>query len=227
MTSVVADAKLASVAYLGQERAVESLRFGIGLERDGYNMFVLGQPGSHRHALVKELAAARAREKATPDDWCYANNFTNPERPQALRLPAGKGAEFREDMHALIDEIRITIPTVFEEDDYRNQLKVLEAELQKDIKDQWEELRQKAAKVDIAVLQTPTGYVLAPVRDGKVVDDEEFEKLPKEDREAAFQTLLRRRPCRRAREPAHSQSASAEPRYLLSRLSAGALPIGP
>ncbi len=189
--SADADAKLASVAYLGQERAVESLRFGIGLERDGYNIFVLGLPGSHRHALVKELAAARAREKATPDDWCYANNFTNPERPQALRLPAGKGAEFREDMHALIDEIRITIPTVFEEEDYRNQLKVLDAELQKDIKDQWEELRQKAAKVDIAVLQTPTGYVLAPVRDGKVIDDEEFEKLPKEDREAIEATIQR------------------------------------
>ncbi len=178
------DGKLASVAYLGQERAVESLRFGIGLERDGYNIFVLGQPGSHRHALVRELAGARAREKATPDDWCYANNFANPERPQALRLPAGKGAEFREDMHALIDEIRITIPTVFEDDDYRNQLKALEAELQQDIKDQWEELRQKAAGEDIAVLQTPTGYVLAPMRDGKVVDDEEFEKLPVEDREA-------------------------------------------
>ena len=175
--------KLASVAYLGQDRAVESLRFGIGLERDGYNLFVLGQPGSHRHALVEELATARAAEKPTPDDWCYANHFSNPERPQALRLPAGKGAEFREDMHALIDEIRMAIPAVFEEEDYRNQLKVLESELQKDIKDLWEELRQKAAKEDIAVLQTPTGYVLAPVRDGKVIDDEDFEKLPDDERE--------------------------------------------
>jgi len=186
-----ADAGLASVAYLGQERAVESLRFGIGLERVGYNIFVLGQPGSHRHALVKELAEAGARDKATPDDWCYANDFTNPERPQALRLPAGKGAEFREDMHALIDEIRITIPTVFEDDDYRNQLKVLEAELQQDIKDQWEELRQNAAKEDIAVLQTPTGYVLAPVRDGKVVDDEDFEKLPADDRQRIEEKIQR------------------------------------
>ncbi len=178
-----ADGKLASVAYLGQERAVASLRFGIGLERDGYNIFVLGQPGSHRHALVKELAAARAGEKPTPDDWCYANNFLNPERPQALRLPAGKGAEFREDMHALVDEIRITIPTVFEDEDYHNQLKVLEADLQQDIKDQWEELREKAAGEGITVLQTPTGYVLAPMRDGKVVDDEEFKKLPSEERQ--------------------------------------------
>ncbi|MDJ0711516.1 MAG: ATP-binding protein [Woeseiaceae bacterium] len=178
-----ADEKLESVAYLGQGRAVDSLRFGIGLESDGYNIFVLGQPGSHRHALVEELAGARADEKATPDDWCYANNFSNPEQPQALRLPAGKGVEFREDMRALIDEIRIAIPAVFEDEDYRNQLKVLESELQNEIKDQWEELRQKAAKVDIAVLQTPTGYVLAPIREGKVVDDEDFDKLPDEERD--------------------------------------------
>ena len=181
--TVPADAQPASIAHLGQERAVESLRFGIGLERDGYNIFVLGQPGSHRHALVEELAKARAREKAAPDDWCYANNFTNPERPRALRLPAGKGAEFRADMHALIDEIRVAIPAVFEDDDYRNQLKSIEGELQEDIKDQWEQLREKAAGQDIAVLQTPTGYVLAPLRDGKVVDDKEFEELPAEERE--------------------------------------------
>jgi lon-related putative ATP-dependent protease len=181
-----------SVSQLGQARAVESLRFGIGLEREGYNVFVLGPPGSRRHSLATELAEARASEKKAPDDWCYANNFSDPERPRALRLPAGRGTEFRDDMRALIDDIRIAIPAIFEEEDYRNQLKALEAELQQEIEEQWEEVRRKAAKEDISVLQTPSGYVLAPVHDGKVIDDEEFEKLPKEKRDsiqAAIKTL--------------------------------------
>ena len=180
-----------SVSQFGQARAVESLQFGIGLEREGYNVFVLGPPGSHRHALVMELAEARASEKDAPDDWCYVNNFKDPERPRALRLPAGRGAILRDDMRALIQDIRIAIPAIFEEDDYRNQLKALETELQKEIKEQWEDIRRKAAKEDIAVLQTPSGYVLAPLRDGKVIDDEEFEKLPKEKREAIQETIKR------------------------------------
>ena len=173
----------ASITHLGQHRAVESLRFGIGLEREGYNVFVLGPPGSHRHALVTELAAAVARKKDAPDDWCYANNFADPECPRALRLPAGKGAEFREDMRELIDEIRIAIPAVFEDDEYRNQVRALDAELQEEIERQWELVRQKAGKHDIAVLQTPTGYVLAPIRNGKVIDDKEFDELPDDERE--------------------------------------------
>ena len=87
-------------------------------------------------------------------------------------------------MSALIQDIRIAIPAIFEEDDYRNQLKALEAELQQEIKEHWEDIRRKAAKEDIAVLQTPSGYVLAPVIDDKVIDDEEFEKLPEEKRES-------------------------------------------
>lgn len=181
-----------SVSQLGQARAVESLQFGIQLECEGYNVFVLGPPGSRRHSLATELAEARASEKEAPDDWCYANSFADPERPRALRLPAGRGTELRDDMHALIQDIRIAIPAIFEEDDYRNQLKALEAELQQEIKEQWEDLRRKAAKEDIAVLQTPSGYVLTPVIDDKVIDDEEFEKLPKDKREsiqAAIRTL--------------------------------------
>jgi predicted ATP-dependent protease len=177
------------VAHVGQRRAVESARFGIGIEREGFNLFVLGPPGSHRHALVTELAEARAARKPAPDDWCYANNFSNPERPRALRLPAGRGAAFREDMHALIDEIRIAIPAVFEEDDYRNQLKALEGELHAEVEEQWEDIRRKAAKDDIAVLQTPSGYVLAPLHDGKVIDDKDFEDLPEDKRKSIKATI--------------------------------------
>ena len=171
--------RLATLSYLGQQRAVESLRFGIEVDRADHNVFVLGPVGCHRHALAEELAEARAGDKAAPDDWCYANHFADPERPDVLRLPAGRGAEFRDDMHALIEEVRIAIPAVFEEDDYRNQLKAIEGETQEEVEQLWKDIKEKAAGEDIAVLQTPTGYVLAPTSEGKVVDDKEFEALPK------------------------------------------------
>ena len=168
--------------FFGQQRAVDALRFAIEMEREGYNAYVLGPLGSHRHKLVEELARERALTKPAPDDWCYINNFADPERPRALRLPAGKGAEFRDKMRTLIDEMRLAIPAAFEADDYRNQLKALEAETQKEVEQQWRSLETQASSEGIAVLQTPTGYVLAPLREGKVIDDKDFDKLPEEQR---------------------------------------------
>ena len=186
------DEKRDEATYLGQQRAVESLRFGIQIDREGYNVFVLGPVGSNRHELVQRLTEAQASEKGAPDDWCYVNNFSIPERPRALRFPPGQAAEFRDKMHSLIEEIRLAIPAVFEEDEYRNQRKSLEAETQKAVEEQLRRIEQRAKKEGIAVLQTPTGYVLAPLRDGKVIDDEEFEKLPtkkKKSIHAAIQKL--------------------------------------
>jgi hypothetical protein len=179
------------LTYLGQQRAVESLRFGIQMEREGYNVFVLGPIGSNRHELVQRLTRARASEKGAPDDWCYVNNFSNPERPRALRLPPGQAQEFRDKMHSLIEEIRLAIPAVFEDDDYRNQRKALEAETQKEVEEQLRRIEEQAKKEGIAVLQTPTGYVLAPLHDGKVLDDKEFEKLPKEKQQSIHAAIQR------------------------------------
>jgi lon-related putative ATP-dependent protease len=177
--------------YLGQQRAVESLRFGIQMEREGYNVFVLGPIGSNRHELVQGLTEARASEKGAPDDWCYVNNFSDSERPRALRLPPGQAPQFRDKMHSLIEEIRLAIPAVFEDDDYRNQRKALEAETQKEVEEQLRRIEEQAKKEGIAVLQTPTGYVLAPLHDGKVLDDKEFEKLPNE-KQKSIHTAIKR-----------------------------------
>jgi len=181
----------ARTAYFGQQRAIDAIRFGIQLDSEGYNVFVLGPLGSHRHGLVEKLAQERAQDKGAPDDWCYINNFSDPERPRVLRLPAGRGGEFRDNMQALIAEIRLAIPAAFENDDYSNQLKALEEETQEELDDLWRSLHEQAAKENITVLQTPTGYVLAPVRDDKVIDDSEFEKLPEEKREAIKKSIQR------------------------------------
>jgi len=175
--------------YLGQERAINAVRFGIQMEHDGYNVFVLGPPGSHRHGMVEELAKEPARARGAPDDWCYINNFSDPERPRALRLPAGVGSRFRDNMQALTEEIRLAIPAAFENDDYGNQLKALEAETQKEVDELWGSLHEEAAKEGIGLLQTSTGYVLAPLSEEKVIDDKEFDKLPEERRKQIKESI--------------------------------------
>jgi predicted ATP-dependent protease len=181
----------AATPHLGQERAVEALRFGIEIERPGYNVYVLGPLGSHRHGLVNELVAERAAQKGAPQDWCYVNNFSDPERPRALAFPSGQGKSFHDDMHGLIEDMRVAIPAAFESEDYGNQLRAIEEETEQAVEAQWKSLEEEAAREGIGVLQTPTGYVLAPIRDGKVIGDKEFDKLP-EDEQSKVQRQIKR-----------------------------------
>ena len=178
--------------YLGQQRAVDAIRFGIQMQRPGYNIYVLGPLGSHRHRLVEELVIERATTEGPPDDWCYVNNFADPERPSALSFPAGLGSAFRDDMRGLIEDMQSAIPAAFEGDDYRNQLKAIEEATQKEVESLWKSLDELASSEGIGVLQTPTGYVLAPLQDGKVIGDKEFDRLPETKRkeiQAAIQRL--------------------------------------
>jgi lon-related putative ATP-dependent protease len=94
-------------------------------------------------------------------------------------------------MRALVEEIRLAIPAAFENEEYSNQLKALEKETQKKVDELWVSLREQASEAQIALLQTPTGYVLAPMIDGKVADDKEFDKLPEERRNEIKESIKR------------------------------------
>jgi predicted ATP-dependent protease len=83
-----------------QARAVEALRFGLGMQRRGYNLFVMGEPGSGRHDLVLEELRDRARNEPPGEDLCVVRNFQDPYAPRWLILPAGTGLPFVESIQA-------------------------------------------------------------------------------------------------------------------------------
>ena len=78
---------------VGQDRAVQAVRFGIGIQNHGYNLFALGTPGVGKHSVVIRFLRNQARHKPAPQDLCYVNNFQEPNQPRAMALPTGRGAE--------------------------------------------------------------------------------------------------------------------------------------
>lgn len=99
---------------IGQERAVRSLQFGLGIKELGFNIYVAGLPGTGRTTAVERFLEDVAREKTIPHDWCYVNNFRDSYRPQALRLPPGRAKELRADMKSLVEGARGELQRVFE-----------------------------------------------------------------------------------------------------------------
>jgi lon-related putative ATP-dependent protease len=167
---------------IGQPRAVEAVRFGIGMRRKGYNIFALGSVGTGKRSLLRQFFERAAENAAPPSDWCYVNNFKEAYRPQALRLLAGKGVEFRQDMEQLVEEIRTALSSAFESDEYRTRMQELEEEFQERQGETFEALGQKAKEKGLAMIRTPAGLVFAPMRENEVMSPEEVQKLSEEER---------------------------------------------
>ncbi|MGE4014684.1 MAG: AAA family ATPase, partial [Alphaproteobacteria bacterium] len=166
---------------LGQDRALQSLRFGTGIKQDGYNLFAVGTPGTGKHVIVTEYLQREAHRSPAPDDWCYVNNFADPQRPRALRLPKGRAVQLRDAMTHLIDDLRTAIPAVFESDDYVNRRQMLEGQLRRRHEEIIEQIQERARAKDVALMQTPMGLVFTPVKEGEVLNPETFAKLPEAD----------------------------------------------
>ncbi len=76
---------------IGQERAVEAVRFGLDIRSPGFNIFVMGPTGSGRRSIIRRLVEEKAALEPIPGDWLYVARFAAPGRPRALSLLPGQG----------------------------------------------------------------------------------------------------------------------------------------
>src|SRR6516165_7195732 len=82
---------------IGQDRAVEAVEFAVQMRRKGYNIYALGPSGTGKHTVIEDLLRQRANSMPTPPDWCYVNNFADPQKPRRLQLPPGRATGLRSD----------------------------------------------------------------------------------------------------------------------------------
>lgn len=163
---------------IGQERAIEAVRFGIGMRHAGYNLYVMGPPGSGKQALIRQLLDGHPGLLQTiPADWCYVHNFAEPHKPRTLKLPAGIGTRLRDDMQQLVAELQTAIPAVFEGEDYRRRLGQIDEDYAERHSQSFGAVGDDALKHGIILLRTPNGFSFAPAKGEEVMDPEEFGKL--------------------------------------------------
>jgi predicted ATP-dependent protease len=168
---------------IGQDRAVEAVQFAVAMRRKGYNVYALGASGTGKHTVIRDILKARAENASTPPDWCYVNNFADPQKPRRLQLPPGRGNGLREAMKRLVEELSAALPAAFERDDYRARRDVIDQQFKRRNEQGFGELQRRAEQKNITMLRTPMGLGLAPRRDGKVLTPEAFEALPGAERE--------------------------------------------
>lgn len=167
---------------IGQPRGTRAIEFGIDIDSPGYNIFVLGEEGTGRATAIGRYLRERAARRPTPQDWVYVNNFAEPHKPRALNLPAGMGASLRDDMAALVKDLQRELPQAFEQAPYVEARALIRAGYESQRDGIYEALQTRAAAAGLAILRAPSGFVIAPLRDGKPLLPEAFDALPEEER---------------------------------------------
>ena len=120
------------LSWIGQERAEAAARFGLAMQQPGYNLFVLGEVGSGRTTLLTQLMHEQAANRSVPPDLCYLHNFDAPERPHALRLPAGEGRLLRQLMGQFAKRMQSDIPQRLQTPEFKSQADQIEARAKSD-----------------------------------------------------------------------------------------------
>jgi lon-related putative ATP-dependent protease len=172
------------VGTVGQPRALDALEYGLAVETRGFNLFVSGLPGSGRLTTVLDELRALAAAKPVPSDWVYVHEFANPDRPNAIRMPAGRGAELAKEMDEFVEAARREIPRAFESEEYDRRQREILAEIAAERQHEEEELTRFAAERSIALKTTVVGVASVPLVDGKPITRDRFETLPDEQRAA-------------------------------------------
>ena len=169
---------------IGQTRALEAIRFGVGIRQKGFNVYALGPTASGKHSIVKQFIEAQAATESAPDDYCYVNDFDDPHKPRALKLPAGRGVEFRADMIQLVEEFRSAVPEAMESDEYQARRQEFEGTFKEKQESAFEVLQKEASDNDVRLLRTPAGFAFAPMKGGEVLKPEDYERLEAKERES-------------------------------------------
>lgn len=166
---------------IGQERGVEAFRFGMGMAKKGYNIFVTGEPGTGRQATVKKLLEELSVKDRVPDDLAYVNNFKHPEQPILLRFPAGEGMTFTKDVQDFLDNVKREIPQLFESEEYIARKNEIAETHERRVREFYKSIEDKVADTGLVVVRMQMGPIqrpdLVPLVDGeprRLVDLEEL-----------------------------------------------------
>lgn len=167
---------------VGQERALDAIRFGTRIKRQGYNLFVLGPSGAGKHTAVMSYLTAEAKNQKAPSDWVYVNNFNIAHKPLALELPSGRAQKLKEALRSALDDLKLSIPAILESEEYKTRRQAVEGEYANRQQKAFETLNKRAEDAGIALVRTPSGLILAPAENGEVIKPEDFNAKPKEER---------------------------------------------
>ncbi|MFX0548609.1 Lon protease family protein [Hathewaya histolytica] len=168
---------------IGQEQAERSLDMGLQINKKEYNIYISGHSGTGKTSYIINKIENYAKTIKSPLDWCYVFNFEDENTPSALSFPSGEGKQFKLGMENLIDYLYREVPICFSSNTYEQDKNNIISKYEKQILDITDKLNSTARNMDLLIKEdSEEGFVFVPIKDGKELVNEDYNKLNNEEK---------------------------------------------
>jgi len=175
--------------FVGHDRAKEALDFGLSMTSIGFNVFAMGEHGTGRQTLIKQLLTSLAKEQTTPAEWCYINNFDENHAPFKLYVNPGDGKQLMSRMNKFIDELMDLFPEIFDNPGYQRQKSAIDRDFNKKYDEAISAVEEIALKNNVSLYEENGEVGFSPLVDGKPLNDKEFANIDETERAKFYQLL--------------------------------------
>ena len=175
--------------FVGHNRAKEALEFGLSMSSVGFNVFAMGEHGTGRQTLIKQMLTALAKEQSPPVEWCYINNFDENHAPYNLYVNPGDGKQLLSRMNKFIDELMVLFPEIFDNPGYQRQKSAIDRDFNKKYDKAIAKVEEIALKSNVSLYEENGEVGFSPLVDGKPLNDKEFANINETDRAKFYQLL--------------------------------------
>lgn len=168
---------------VGQDRAIDAIKFGMGMKERGYNIFIAGPSNAGLTYTAKTFIEEQAKQEPTPPDWCYVYNFKEPDKPKGVMVSPGRGKQLKKDMHDFIETLHTKIPEVFDSDDYRTKENEVHQSFERVRREIIDQLSHEAKEQGFILQFSQVGMVIIPAnKEGEPMTQEDLRHLDEEER---------------------------------------------
>jgi predicted ATP-dependent protease len=159
---------------IGQDDALEALKFAIECDAYGQNVYVRGLSGTGRMSMVSRILKEARPAPQPRKEHCYVANFDQPDRPRLISLPSGLGGKFKSMMEQLSSYIAEDLQKSMESESLLAARDKAQQKHQDKANKVTQPFEEELASQGLAMLNVngPQGQqtIIAPVLDDKVVD---------------------------------------------------------
>ena len=167
-------------SVVGQDAAIDALRFGLESTAHGQNIYVRGLSGTGRMTLIRRLLEEIKPACPLALDRVYVRNFEDPMRPKLISLPRGQAMVFSRAIDRLISFIDTDLGQALGSDPFKSRMKALQQATEEGMRNLAKPLDEALAKDDLALVTITAGQTMRPAIipriGGKPVTPEVFEQ---------------------------------------------------
>jgi ATP-dependent Lon protease len=153
----------AVVGVVGQDEAMEALRFGLEFDAPGQNVFVRAVLGTGRVTMIESVLEQVAPERPPGPDHCYVHNFEDPDRPRLITLESGTGDAFRDRMGEFVRFVVEDLGPALDDDELRSAQAEIEEQARAELDGLAKPFDEELAEQGLGLMMAQVGNVMRPI----------------------------------------------------------------